>query len=33
MKPIMLAFAILAAAGAPVLADGFPNPYQTNFDR
>ena len=32
MKAIMLALTILAATGAPVLADGFPNPYQTNFD-
>ncbi len=33
MKAIMLALTLLAATGAPVLADGFPNPYQTNFDR
>jgi hypothetical protein len=33
MKAIVLALTILAATGAPVLADGFPNPYQTNFDR
>jgi hypothetical protein len=33
MKAIMLALTLFAATGAPVLADGFPNPYQTNFDR
>jgi len=33
MKATMLALALLAASGAPVLADGFPNPYQTNMER
>jgi hypothetical protein len=33
MKATMLALALLASSGAPVLADGFPNPFQTNFDR
>jgi hypothetical protein len=33
MKATMLALALLASSGAPVLADGFPNLYQTNFDR
>jgi hypothetical protein len=33
MKAILLALTILAATGTPVLADGFPNPYQTTMDR
>jgi hypothetical protein len=33
MKEALLALTILAASGAPVLADGFPNPYQTNMPR
>ena len=33
MKATMLALALLAASGAPVLAEGYPNPYQTNQDR
>ena len=33
MKATMFALALLAASGAPVLADGFPNPYQTNMPR
>ena len=33
MKVTILALALLAASGAPVLAEGFPNAYQTNFDR
>jgi hypothetical protein len=33
MKAIFVALTILAATGAPVLADGFPNPYQTTVDR
>jgi hypothetical protein len=33
MKAAPLALALLAASGAPVLAEGFPNAYQTNLDR
>lgn len=33
MKEIMLALTLLAATGAPVMADGFPNPYQTTMSR
>ena len=33
MKATLIALALLAASGAPVLADGFPNPYQTNMPR
>ena len=33
MKEIMLALALLASTGAPALADGFPNPYQTFMPR
>ena len=33
MKATMLALALLAAFGAPVLAEGYPNPYQTNQER
>jgi len=33
MKEIMLALALLASTGAPVLAEGFPNPYQTTMPR
>ena len=31
MKKIMLAVALIVASAAPVMADGFPNPYQTQF--
>ena len=33
MKATMLALALLAVSGAAVLADGFPNRYQTNMER
>ncbi len=33
MKATLLALALLAASGAPVVAEGFPNPHQTNFGR
>lgn len=33
MKEIVLAIALIAATGAPALADGFPNPYLTTMDR
>jgi hypothetical protein len=29
MKKIMLAVALIVASAAPVMAEGFPNPYQT----
>ena len=29
MKKIMLAVALIVASVAPVMAEGFPNPYQT----
>ena len=33
MKEIILAVSLLAATAAPAMAEGFPNPYQTNYDR
>ena len=30
MKKLMLAVALIVASAAPVLADGFSNPYSTN---
>lgn len=33
MKEIILAFSLLAATVAPAMAEGFPNPYQTNMPR
>jgi len=33
MKEIILAVSLLAATAAPVLAEGFPNPYQTTMSR
>ena len=32
MKATLLALTILAATGAPVLADGFPTPSQATMD-
>jgi hypothetical protein len=29
MKKIMLAVALIVASAAPVMAEGFPNPYMT----
>ena len=31
MKKIMLAVALSVASAAPVMAEGYPNPYQTQF--
>jgi hypothetical protein len=31
MKKIMLAVALIVASAAPVMAEGYPNPYQTQF--
>jgi hypothetical protein len=33
MKATLLALTLLAASGAPVLAEGYPNPYQTTMGR
>jgi len=33
LKTILISMALITAGVAPVAADGFPNPYQTNFDR
>ena len=33
LKTILVSMALITAGVAPVAADGFPNPYQTNFDR
>jgi len=33
LKTILISVALIAAAAAPAAADGFPNPYQTHFDR
>jgi hypothetical protein len=33
MKTILIALALVTAAVAPVVAEGFPNVYQTNMDR
>ena len=31
MKKIMLAVALIVASATPVMAEGYPNPYQTQF--
>jgi hypothetical protein len=33
LKTIMFSLALVTAGVAPVAAEGFPNPFQTNFDR
>jgi len=33
LKTIVISVALITAGVAPVAAEGFPNPYQTNFDR
>ena len=33
MKATLLDLTVLAATGAPFLAEGFPNPYQTTMGR
>ena len=33
LKTIIVSMALIAGSVAPVAADGFPNPYQTNLDR
>ncbi len=33
LKTILVSMALITAGVAPVAVDGFPNPYQTNFDR
>ena len=33
LKTIMISLALITAGVATAAADGFPNPYQTNFDR
>jgi len=33
LKTIMIFLALITAGVAPVAAEGFPNPFQTNFDR
>jgi hypothetical protein len=33
MQATLLALTLLAASGAPVLAEGYPNPYQTTMGR
>lgn len=33
MKAILLSLALIAATGAPAMADGFPNPYKTTMPR
>ena len=30
MKKLVIAIALIVASAAPVMAEGFPNPYQTN---
>ncbi len=30
MKKLILAVALIVASAAPVMAEGFPNPYSTN---
>ena len=30
MKKLLIAIALIVASAAPVMAEGFPNPYQTN---
>ncbi len=33
LKTILVSVALIAGSVAPAAAEGFPNPYQTNFDR
>jgi hypothetical protein len=33
LKTILISVALITAGVVPVAAEGFPNPYQTNFDR
>ncbi len=33
LKTILISVALITAGVAPAAADGFPNPYQTHFDR
>ena len=33
LKTILMTVALVTAGIAPAGAEGFPNPYQTNFDR
>jgi hypothetical protein len=33
LKTILISVALITAGVAPVAAEGFPNPYQTNYDR
>jgi hypothetical protein len=33
LKTILVTVALVTAGVAPVAAEGFPNPYQTSFDR
>ena len=30
MKKLLIAVALIVASAAPVMAEGFPNPYETN---
>jgi hypothetical protein len=30
MKKLLIAIALIVASAAPVMAEGFPNPYETN---
>ena len=30
MKKLLIAIALIVASAAPVVAEGFPNPYETN---
>ena len=30
MKKLIIAVALIVASAAPVMAEGFPNPYETN---
>lgn len=33
LKTLLISVALITAGVAPVAAEGFPNPYQTNLDR
>ena len=33
LKTILISMALITTAAAPAAAEGFPNLYQTNFDR
>ena len=33
LKTIMISLALVTAGVAPAVAEGFPNPHQTNFGR